>query len=146
MGYITQVWVIHNDTRMNTTVYPLPAPMWLPLPSAEVMYPLAFVRLSICLLVCLFVCDQRNSKTYGWIFTRCPQMWRCKCHCCLFKATLKFMGPVAWRRSASAILLFHHFWHRRLTKFALILNKFINSYFLIHIWSLKSAHKCDVYA
>ena len=41
---------------------------FLPLPSAEIMKSLAFVRLFVCLLDSLFICEQRNSKTDWWIF------------------------------------------------------------------------------
>ena len=77
-------------------------------PSTEVMWLLPFV----CLSICLFVCEQHNSKSYWWIFFQFSNI----VHKCLskswlnfgdvnvtvayYKATLKFMGPLAWRRSA----------------------------------------------
>ena len=74
---------------------------------------------SICLLASLFVCcGQPSSKTFWWIFFKFSHIF----HICLskswlnfgdlsltvayFNATLKFMGPLARRRSTLS-LLFH---------------------------------------
>ena len=45
-----------------------------------------------------------------------------------------------------SVEVFHNFLHGKLTKFALIINKFILSYYVLPNQSLKLVHKCGLHS